>query len=664
MASKNFKRAAGVVALLVMAGVLLAAANMLAGVLFFLSYKSDPSNASFLTIERAWMQSATDALMRKKVIGCLIVSSLVVLGGPFSLIMAYKRRPNNLHGEARFATSEDLEKEKLLAPAGILLGKHEDRLVRLGGSEFTMLAAPTRTGKGVGFVIPNLLTFPHSAVVLDIKGENFNLTSAFRRQHLENEVFYFNPFSENSHRWNPLSYVSQDPDFRVKDLMALAALLYPTADIKDPFWPSSAQNLFVGLALLIIESPGLPKTFGEILRQASGKGGELSEYLRRVIEIHRDSGKALSSICTDALNRYLSNSEQVAKGILSTFTAPLTPWTSPLVDKATSGDDFDLRNLRKKKVSIYLHIPAGEVLQAGFIVNLFFSQLINENVKELPEDNKALQYQCLLMLDEFTAMGKVPIIAKGVGYMAGYNLRLAIIVQDPSQLRSVYGEEDAHNIITNMGATIYFTPSTVKDSEEYSKLIGNQTVRSYSNQRSNVGGLNVGKYSLSETESLQSRALMLPQELRELSKELELIVRSGIPVIKADKIRYYDDDFFMQRFESVPNETKIVGGEPRVLPKAVRVPNPNWAAFRSQTSRSDFYMIEDPLPRDTDIPTDLLLEGINDPATPEAEKDSMLQDLARIKLAEWMNDFANVSPASEADALRFERGEVEESQQL
>src|SRR5699024_5501208 len=146
----------------------------------------------------------------------------------------------------------------------------------------------------------------------------------------------------------------------------------------------------------------------------------------------------------------------------------------------TSANDFDLRDVRKRKMTIYLHIPAGEVMQAQFILNLFFSQLINENVKELPEENPALKYQCLMMLDEFTAVGKVGIIAKGVGYMAGYNMRLAIIVQSPSQLESTYGKEDAHSIIENMGAVIYFTPSQNKEAEEYSKMIGTQTIKSYS----------------------------------------------------------------------------------------------------------------------------------------------------------------------------------------
>jgi len=166
------------------------------------------------------------------------------------------------------------------------------------------------------------------------------------------------------------------------------------------------------------------------LRQGTGKGLPLDQYLTQIIDLRMNSARPLSNACRDSLYRFVSSGETALKGIMATFAATLTPFSNAVIDKATSADDFDLRDIRKKKMTIYLNIPAGEILQASFIINLFFSQLINENVKELPEQNPDLKYQCLMLLDEFTAMGKVAIIAKGVGYMAGYNMRLAIIIQD------------------------------------------------------------------------------------------------------------------------------------------------------------------------------------------------------------------------------------------
>ncbi|NRR30386.1 GNAT family N-acetyltransferase [Oxalobacteraceae bacterium] len=569
--------------------LLLCAANYLAGVLLFLSFLEHPADAQFLTIEHAYLAHPDGAtLMRLKV--SVVVSLLVCLGLPLALRLRFRSKGSDLYGKARFADIDDIEQENLHTSKGLVIGKFEDQLLRLGGYEFVLLAAPTRTGKGVGFCVPNLLQFGESAVVLDIKGENYNLTSEFRRRFLGNEIFYFNPFAENTHRWNPLSYISTDLNFRANDLMALASIIYPVNE-KDPFWSDASKNLFVGLGLLVLETPELPQTIGEVLRQSSSKGQPISTYLNAIIAARAADGRPLSPACRDSLNRFLGNSETTLKSILGTFTAPLTPWGNPIIDKATSDNDFDLRDVRKKKMTIYLHIPAGEIMQAGFIVNLFFSQLINENVKELPEQNPALKYQCLLLLDEFTAMGKVAIIAKGVGYMAGYNMRLAIIIQDKTQLEAVYGKEDAHNIVSNMGAVIYFTPSQVSEAEEYSKMIGNNTVKSSSMQLAKgVLGSLQGSAGASETESYQSRALMLPQELLNMSKNLQLVVRSGIPVIQAGKIRYFQDEYFKERFNAVKMHEVTIGSERRRVPVPVRLPSGNWPAYHASLEASDFYL--------------------------------------------------------------------------
>ena len=651
----NIKKISVVAVLLLGGIVLLLAANWLAGVLLFLAYRQDPSAAGLWTIQSAWI-SASDTKTMQKVTGASVIAFLVVLGAPFSLLMATRKKQVNLHGEARFANTQDLEKEKLHAPKGIIAGMHEGRLIRLPGYEFTLLAAPTRTGKGVGFVIPNLLTFEGSAVILDIKGENYQLTSRFRRQHLENEVYYFNPFSEKTHRWNPLSYVSRDAKFMANDLLALAALLYPDNE-KDPFWSASARNLFVGIGMLVIESSNIPATFGEMLRQATGKGQEISEYLKSIIETHRNSDNPLSDPCVSALYLFLNNSETVLKGILATFVAPLSPWGNPVVDKATSADDFDLRDVRKRKMSIFMHIPAGEVMQANFIINLFFSQLINENVKTLPEKDPSLKEQCLVLLDEFTAAGKIPIVAKAVGYMAGYNMRLAIVIQDKSQLESVYGKEDSHNIISNMGLTIFFTPSTTEEAESYSKMIGDITVMGISSQRSNVGALNAGRYGLSETESQQKRALMLPQEIRMLDKNKEIISRAGIPIVLADKIKYFEHAFFKERFDSVPQEEVNILGETRMVPIALKLPPENWTMYHSQVERSNFYLSNPGLGLEfADLSTDALLDGINDPETPQVAKTAQLKQLAQLKFEEFMNTFESTPPLTPEDVQRFENG--------
>lgn len=570
---------------------MLAGANYVAGKALFMIYRQPHSDASFWTIRDAWA-SGPDKPTKKKIMLSMLIGGGLCIAVPIGLLMGAMSTRRPLHGAARFAHQGDIKNAGLRAARGILLGKQGGQLLRLPGFEHVMLAAPTRTKKGAAHVVPNLLTFEDSVVAQDIKEELYVLTGEVRRR-MGQEVFYWNPFSETSHRSNPLTYVSTDPNMRVSDLQAMAANIYAEQPNEPPIWIGSARDLFLGVTLMVLETPELPPTLGEVLRQASGKGMPLQDYLAMVIREREASATPLSRMCVDALRRFLGASENTLKGILSTFLAPLSLWSNPLVDKATSGDDFDVRELRKKRMSVYVCAPVRQIQGAGLLMNLFFSQVIGENLREQPQDNPALKHQVLLMLDEFTAMGKVDIIAKAVAYMASYNLRLDIVIQDSGQLVDVYGKEAAHNIMSNMGAKIWFAPAEIKDAEHLSATIGYITERVASKQYSNNASASGGSTGRSLTYTEQRRALMLPQELRELSPTKQLVIRTGLPVIMADKTVYYEDPQLRQRFESVPGSMRVVDGSPRRIPHAVPRPGASWATYHADLARSDHYLRRD-----------------------------------------------------------------------
>lgn len=561
-------------------------AVLVAGGVLFALYKQDPRQASVTTIRDAWRAQGDKATKRKIVLSMLAGGGLCI-GGPLALILSGLGGRRQLHGSARFAHSGELKAAGLRSPDGILLGKQGGQFLRLPGFEFVLLAAPTRTGKGTSFVVPNLLTFKGSVVVQDIKGENYGLTSRYRSTVLKQPVYYWNPFAEDSHRFNPLTYVSADTHRRIGDLQVLASVLFPDQAKESPIWVESARNLFVGLALLVLESRELPHTIGEILRQASGKGMSLPDHLRRVIESRRQQGNALSTACLDSLARFTAASENTLKGVLATFLAPLSIWANPAVDKATSDDDFRVDRIRTDAMSIYVCISARDIVAGGLLMNLFYSTLIAENLRKQPQDDPALTVQALLMMDEFTAMGRVGIIAKGVTFMASYNLRLAIVIQDTAQLVDVYGRESAHNILSNMGATIHFTPSELDEARELSELIGNVTERARSNQYSNNASSTGGSTGRTLSYSEQSRALMLPQEVRLLDPRKELIVRAGIPVILADKTPYYLDPVLKRAFDSVDGADVVVNGQPRRVPTPMATRPAGWDEFRTSLKDSD-----------------------------------------------------------------------------
>ncbi|MBB2932013.1 type IV secretory system conjugative DNA transfer family protein [Paraburkholderia silvatlantica] len=440
----------------------------------------------------------------------------------------------------------------------IVVGVWRGRYLRFTGQQFVLLAAPARSGKGVGIVIPNLLSFPDSVVVLDVKQENYAITAGFRRAHGQ-EVYLFNPFAEDgrTHRYNPLSAIS-DGLFRVGDILAIGYALYPPGG-HDDFWKDQARNLFLAIVLLLCEwrdarragkgasIPNYPVTIGEVLRQSSGNGMPVKTYLQRALVQYRD---LLSGQCVDALNRFLSNDDKVLASVLATFNAPLTIWANPVVDAATSANDFDPRDLRRRRISIYIGVTPDHLSEAALIVNLLFSQVINLNTKQLPEADPTLRFQCLLLLDEMTAIGKIHILARAVAYMAGYNLRLLSIVQSIAQLESVYGRADARTFITNHAMQILYAPREQKDANDYSEMLGTLTDQSRSVSRSNAvfGGHGGSSESVSE----QRRPLLLPQELKELGREKEIIVLENTKPILADKICYWRDPEFTSRVTAAP----------------------------------------------------------------------------------------------------------------
>ncbi|HEX7814773.1 type IV secretory system conjugative DNA transfer family protein, partial [Dyella sp.] len=251
----------------------------------------------------------------------------------------------------------------------------------------------------------------------------------------------------------------------------------------------------------------------------------------------------LSPSARTAFATLLGQANETFASIMGTFKEPLNPWLNPVVDAATSGNDFDLRDVRKKKMSIYVAIQPNKLAESRLILNLFFSQLINQNTRELPQANPELKHQCLLLMDEFTSIGKVEIIASAVSYMAGYNIRLLPIIQSMSQLDAVYGKDVSRTLITNHALQIVYAPREQQDANDYSDMLGYTTVR-----KENVTRGSGRESSVSRSESEERRALMLPQELKAMGPDKEVFLYEGIPhPVKCDKIRYYKDKHFTQR---------------------------------------------------------------------------------------------------------------------
>ena len=522
----------------------------LGGYGFLWSVHRPVTEATPLTLLRyAYYYHDLPDIHRKVIVSATLGEGVALL---LALILSLPR-PRPLHGEARPATRQEIRQAGLLGAEGIILGKVRgfwgDRYLTLGGQQGVLVAAPPRSGKGVGIVIPNLLNWPDSVVCIDIKGENFKLTAEFRRQH-DQQVFLFNPTARDGRtaRWNPLHYVSDDPRRRIDDLQQIATMLYPEGSGTQAFWDLSARTFFIGIALYVCETASRPRTLGEILRQGMAADTESVEaHWKRIIEGRQRGPHPLSMPCVRAIYDSIQGGSQTALGIRKTFTSRLDLWLNPLLDAATSGNDFDLRDLRKQRISIYVAVTPDDVARMRPVLNLFFQQAIGQQTHELPEHNAQLKFQLLMMLDEFTALGVLPIFTKALAFIPGYNVRTVMVIQSPSQLKETFGVFAAETMMKSLAARVVFAPKDFHDAREIADELGTYTVKVRSRSWSMWGGKGG-----STSESTQRRALLLPQELKALGKDQSIIFYEGVPPILARKIRYFKERAFKRRVLPAP----------------------------------------------------------------------------------------------------------------
>lgn len=493
---------------------------------------------------------------KAKISGILGTISLV----PFGYLL-FSIPSRALFGSAKFASSQEVHKAGLFSENGVIVGKKNNKYLRLDGQQHIFLSAPTRSGKGVGIVVPNCLSWSESLIVLDIKQENYNISSGFRAK-CGQKVFLFNPGAEDGKtaRWNPFDYVNKNNHItRTKDIQQISTFFIKEGKEGISIWISGARGLFCALAMLICETPELPFTIGEVNRQLK-TGQDTKEYFDAIIAKRIAEGNPLSDETVMAMNAFSASGPiETRSSIQANLISSLNLFDDAVLDSATSASDFDFRDLRKTPTSIFIGISPDQIGRLSNLISLFFQQLFETNLKTLPDKQKD-PYKVLLLLDEFTSLGKMPIFSSAISYAAGYNLRIMPIIQSFSQLEDVYGKDAAKNFRTNHALQIVYTPREQSDAKEISETLGDTTVKGRSTSKSD--GLFSEKNNQSTSESDQRRALLLPQEVREIPFDKELVLYENTKPIFADKILYYKDENFTQRLL------------PRLEPKVITLHRP------------------------------------------------------------------------------------------
>ena len=469
---------------------------------------------------------------------------------------------SDLHGSARWACDREVEAAALLGREGIYVGlwQRGKRLLPLrhSGSQHVLGFAPSRSGKGVGWVIPTLLTWPHSVLVNDVKGENWALTAGFRQGELGSRCLRFDPTcsDRSAARYNPLLEVRSGP-FEVRDVQTIADMLVdPDGHGAKDHWDLTAQELLAGTMLHVLYAHP-EKSLRGCLDYLTDPSRTAQESLERMLGALHDpdlargwrepgSGKPTPThpAVARAARSLLNKSENERSSVLSSATKFLSLFHDDVVAANTSACDFRISDLveHARPVSLYLTVPPSDLSRTRSLIRLLIQQIGRRLTEELHVDHHEAgaprRRRLLLLMDEFPTLGRLDFFQSQLSYLPGYGIQAFLIVQDLSQLYAAYGRDES--IVSNCHVRVAFAPNRVETARLLSDMAGAMTVhkesRTYTGNRLNPVLMHV---LASEQES--HRALLTPDEAMRLPEDAALVFAAGTRPILATKLRYFEN---------------------------------------------------------------------------------------------------------------------------
>jgi type IV secretion system protein VirD4 len=470
-----------------------------------------------------------------------------------SLWRARQGRMLTTYGSARWADDREIRRAGLVADAGVFLGRLRGQYLRHDGPEHIMAFAPTRSGKGVGLVVPTLLGWTGSAVVHDIKGENWTLTAGWRSRF--SHCLLFNPTDARSARYNPLLEVRRGVH-EVRDVQNIADILVDPEGALERrnHWEKTSHSLLVGAILHVLYAEE-EKTLARVATFLSDPQRSFAETLKRMMATNHlgcADAPRVHPVVASAAREVLNKSENERSGVLSTAMSFLGLYRDPTVAQVTSACDWRIADLvdGERPVSLYLVVPPSDISRTKPLIRLVLNQIGRRLTERLEADPaKRRRHQLLMMLDEFPALGRLDFFETALAFMAGYGVRAFLIAQSLNQIDKAYGEHNA--ILDNCHVRVAFASNDERTARRISDALGTATeqraMRNYAGHRLAPWLAHV-MVSRQET----ARPLLTPGEVMQLPPDDELVLVSGLAPIRARKLRHYLDRNFTARLLPEP----------------------------------------------------------------------------------------------------------------
>ena len=468
-----------------------------------------------------------------------------------SVIRSREARRVTTYGSARWAEEQDVRRANLVGNDGVFLGRWEGEYLRHAGPEHVLCFAPTRSGKGVGLVVPTLLTWPGSAIVHDIKGENFELTAGWRSRF--GETLLFDPTDTESSAYNPLLEVRRG-DNEVRDVQNVADILVDPEGALERrnHWEKTSHALLVGAILHVL--------YAEPDKTLAGVANMLSDP-RRPIEATLSAmmstphlGDGPHPVVASAARELLNKSENERSGVLSTAMSFLGLYRDPVVAKVTERCDWRIDDLvaRIKPVTLYLVVPPSDIARTKPLVRLILNQIGRRLTESLT--GAADRHRVLLMLDEFPALGRLDFFETSLAFMAGYGVRSFLIAQSLNQIEKAYGTNNA--ILDNCHVRVSFATNDERTAKRVSDALGTATeLRDSRNYAGHRLAPWLGHLMVSRQET--ARPLLTPGEVMQLPAADEIVMVSGAPPVRARKARYFEDRRLTSRIRPPPKPSRL-----------------------------------------------------------------------------------------------------------
>ncbi|HML83451.1 MAG TPA: conjugal transfer protein TraG [Thiomonas arsenitoxydans] len=471
-----------------------------------------------------------------------VVAAFVAIG--MSVWRARQSRLVTTYGSARWADARDIRKAGLTRPAGVFLGQYDGQYLRHEGPEHVLTFAPTRSGKGVGLVIPTLLSWSASAVIHDIKGENWAITAGWRSRF--SHCLLFNPTDPKSAAYNPLLEVRRGAH-EVRDVQNIADILVDPEGALERrnHWEKTSHALLVG-AILHVLYAGEDKTLRGVVSFLSDPACPFELTLHRMMTT-KHLGDAPHPVVASAAREVLNKSDNERSGVLSTAMSFLGLYRDPTVAEVTSRCDWRIADLiaSEHPVSLYLVVPPSDISRTKPLVRLILNQIGRRLTESLDGgDGIARRHKLLLMLDEFPALGRLDFFETALAFMAGYGIRSFLIAQSLNQIDKAYGQN--HSVLDNCHVRVTFATNDERTAKRISETLGTATeLRAQRNYAGHRLAPWLGHLMVSRQET--ARPLLTPGEVMQLPPDESVVMVSSLAPIKAKKLRYYADANFNRR---------------------------------------------------------------------------------------------------------------------